>query len=219
MTVYILFILFSVCLLSSACVVILAKNTLYSALALIVSFFNAAALILLSGAEFLSFVLLIVYVGAVAVLFLFIIMMLNLKASEFKTPFGPYLYVALSVATLLALEIIGAGYLFSKHQNAMDLLSSPHSSRTTNVIAIGQILYTHYAYIFQVTGLILFVAMIGAIVLTSGLRRTISTRTQNVGKQNQRSKENSLILTHPISGEGVTMETVHSYQSTKSRTS
>ncbi|MDP5370337.1 MAG: NADH-quinone oxidoreductase subunit J, partial [Pseudomonadota bacterium] len=87
-----LFYIFATCLIGSACVVIFAKNTVYSALALIIAFFNAAALMLIGGAEFLSFVLMIVYVGAVAVLFLFVVMMLNLKKNSLKDTFGPYLY-------------------------------------------------------------------------------------------------------------------------------
>ncbi|MDP3372253.1 MAG: NADH-quinone oxidoreductase subunit J [Candidatus Paracaedibacteraceae bacterium] len=215
MAVFILFIVFSMCLLGAASVVVFSKNTLYSALALIVVFFNAAAIILMSGAEFLSFVLMIVYVGAVAVLFLFIIMMLNLKKNEFEISYGPYLYSALGVALLLIAEIIAAAYFFTEHPNALDLLVSPRQSRVQNVVALGQILYTHYAYIFQVGGLILFVAMIGAIVLTTGARRIVPNRTQNVSKQNQRSKENSLVITSPKSGEGIASETINQYQAAK----
>lgn len=207
-----LFYIFATCLISSACVVIFARNTVYNALALIVAFFNAAALMLIGGAEFLSFVLMIVYVGAVAVLFLFVVMMLNLKENNIKTTFGPYLYSAIAVGLLLFVEIGLITYFFEVHPHAADLLVSPRPSRTQNTMALGQILYTHYAYIFQVGGLILFVAMIGAIVLTEGMRRTTSHKKQDVSKQNQRTKENSLVLTSPGIRMGVTTDLITQHQ-------
>ncbi len=207
-----LFYIFATCLISSACVVIFARNTVYNALALIVAFFNAAALMLIGGAEFLSFVLMIVYVGAVAVLFLFVVMMLNLKENNIKTTFGPYLYCAIAVGLLLFVEIGLITYFFEVHPHAADLLVSPRPSRTQNTMALGQILYTHYAYIFQVGGLILFVAMIGAIVLTEGMRRTTPHKKQDVSKQNQRTKENSLVLTSPGIRMGVTTDLITQHQ-------
>ncbi|MES2252523.1 MAG: NADH-quinone oxidoreductase subunit J [Pseudomonadota bacterium] len=215
MGITILFSIFSACLLSAACVVIFAKNTVYNVLALIVSFFNAAALMLIGGAEFLSFVLMIVYVGAVAVLFLFVVMMLNLKADNLKTTFGPYLYSVFAVGILLIIEIIIIAYLFEGHSQAVDLLVSPRPSRTQNTIALGQILYTQYGYIFQVGGLILFVAMIGAIVLTEGMRRTVPHRKQNASLQIQRTKNNSLILTNPGIGMGVKVDSMALYKAKK----
>lgn len=203
-----LFYIFATCLIGSACVVIFAKNTVYSALALIIAFFNAAALMLIGGAEFLSFVLMIVYVGAVAVLFLFVVMMLNLKKNSLKDTFGPYLYSAITVGLLLIAEIILITYFFEAHPHSADLLVSPRPSRIQNTMALGQILYTHYAYIFQVGGLILFVAMIGAIVLTEGMRRSTPHLKQDIAKQNKRSKKNSLVLTSPGIRVGVTTDLI-----------
>ncbi|MES2607390.1 MAG: NADH-quinone oxidoreductase subunit J [Pseudomonadota bacterium] len=207
-----LFYIFATCLISSACVVIFARNTVYSALALIVAFFNAAALMLIGGAEFLSFVLVIVYVGAVAVLFLFVVMMLNLKENDIRATFGPYLYSALAVGLLLIIEIGIMTYFFEAHPQAADVLVSPRPRRMQNTMALGQILYTHYAYIFQVGGLILFVAMIGAIVLTEGTRRSIPHRKQDISKQNQRTKKNSLVLTSPGLRMGVTPDIIAKHQ-------
>lgn len=201
-----LFYIFATCLISSACIVIFAKNTVYNALALIVVFFNAAALMLIAGAEFLSFVLMIVYVGAVAVLFLFVVMMLNLKENNIKATFGPYLYSALAVGLLLLIEICVMTYFFEAHPHAADVLVSPRPSRIQNTMALGQILYTHYAYIFQVGGLILFVAMIGAIVLTEGMRRSTPHKKQDISKQNKRTKKSSLVLTNPGMHMGVTAD-------------
>ncbi len=162
---------------------------------------------LLSGAEFISFVVMIVYVGAVAVLFLFVVMMLNIKAKDLKITFGPYLYVALGVALLLAIEIGLMAFFFQSSPNAENLLTFPRPRRTENIIALGQVIYTHYAYIFQIAGLILFVAMIGAIVLTDNMRRTLFLKKQDVSAQIKRSKENSLVLTSPPIGQGVSLET------------
>lgn len=200
--------MFATCLIGSACIVIFAKNTVYNALALIVAFFNAAALMLIGGAEFLSFVLMIVYVGAVAVLFLFVVMMLNLTKNSLKTTLGPYFYTALSVGLLLIIEIVLTTYFFEALPQSADLLVSPRPSRTQNTIALGQILYTHYAYIFQVGGFILFVAMIGAIVLTGGMRRQKPHMKQNISEQNKRSKENSLMLINPGIRAGITPDTI-----------
>jgi NADH-quinone oxidoreductase subunit J len=215
MAIPFLFYCFSACLIGAACVVIFAKNTVYNALALIVAFFNAAAIMLIGGAEFLSFVLMIVYVGAVAVLFLFVVMMLNLKNTHIKTTLGPYFYTVLFVGALLVTEIIITCYCFESYSQAADLFVSPRPSRTQNVISIGQILYTHYAYIFQVGGFILFVAMIGAIVLTEGMRRTITLRKQNVSDQISRNKKNSLALTNPGVRMGVTRNQIKQQQSKK----
>jgi NADH-quinone oxidoreductase subunit J len=215
MAVSLLFYIFSTCLLGAACVVIFARNTVYNALALIVTFFNAAALMLIGGAEFLSFVLVIVYVGAVAVLFLFVVMMLNLKENNFKITFGPYLYGALAVGLLLIIEIGLITYFFEGHPLAVDLLASPRPKSTQNIEALGLILYTHFGYIFQVGGLILFVAMIGAIVLTEGMRRTVPHRKQNTSKQIGRTKKNSLVLTTPGIRTGVTSDDIIKHQATK----
>lgn len=209
MAISILFTVFAVCLITSACVVIFAKNTVYSALALIVAFFNAALLILLSGAEFISFVLMIVYVGAVAVLFLFVVMMLNIKGHDLKVAFGSYLYTTLFVATLLMIEMCVVSFFFEGSPNAENLLTFPRPSRVENIVALGQLLYTHYAYIFQMSGFILFVAMIGAIVLTDGLRCTSFFKKQEVRDQIKRSKENSLVLTSPSVGKGVTSNMIN----------
>jgi NADH-quinone oxidoreductase subunit J len=156
----------------------------HSVLFLILAFFNAAALFVLLGAEFLAMILVVVYVGAVAVLFLFVVMMLDIDFAEMKKGMGRYLPIGGLVGAILAVELtfVSVKFLGVRAQSAV-----PHANPVgiTNTEALGRILYTDYVYYFQTAGLILLVAMIGAIVLT--LRRREGVRRQNIGAQNARN--------------------------------
>jgi NADH-quinone oxidoreductase subunit J len=173
------------------------------------AFIHSAILILIAGAEFISFVLMIVYVGAVAVLILFVVMMLDLKSKKIQEKFNYYFPIVLGVSAFLLAEIIALAYYFAPSNNARDILVYPRPSRTENIIALGQHIYTHYAFIFQISGMILFVAMIGAIVLTLNNKTSYVLKRQNPEKQIKRSKENSLVLTTPESGKGITQKMIN----------
>jgi len=158
-----------------------SRNPVHSVLALIACFFNAAGLFLLAGAEFLAMILVIVYVGAVAVLFLFIVMMLDVDFVKMRAGVERYARLGAVVGGILLLElllVLGA-WQFSTDAQELRLAATP--AGTTNTEALGRILYTDYIYLFQLAGLILLVAMIGAIVLT--LRASTNTRRQNVEAQ------------------------------------
>ena len=174
------FYLFAAILIASAVMVVTSRNPVHSVLYLILAFFNAAALFLIAGAEFLAMILVIVYVGAVAVLFLFVVMMLDIDFSKLREGFQRYAPFGAVVGGILFLElllVLGA-WQFSGDAQAMRLSPTPGVSNTE---AIGRILYTDYIYLFQISGLILLVAMIGAIVLT--LRDRPGTKRQSVEAQ------------------------------------
>ena len=198
-----LFYLFSSILICSALVVVSTKNTIYSVMFLILAFFNAAGLFVLLGAEFLAMLLVIVYVGAIAVLFLFVVMMLNIdQKPKIKEGINKYFYLVILISGILFIEIFliiqSSTMLFSSHSSA----SIPISQNISNTKAIGDVLYTKFAYPFQLSGLILFVAMIGAIVLT--LRdQDRFIKKQNIGEQITRTKSSSIKIVKVKSGEGV----------------
>lgn len=186
---------FAIILLASAVRVITAKNPVHSVLFLILAFFNAAGLFVLIGAEFVAMILVIVYVGAVAVLFLFVVMMLDINFQELRQGFMRYMPVGLVVGAILAVELVflaatqlAGGPVGGQANNA----PIPPVDQVTNTEAIGHILYTDYVYAFQVSGLILLVAMIGAIVLT--LRSRPGVRRQKAGDQINRTKEQSITV-------------------------
>ena len=194
------FYLFSAVLIGAGFMVVTAKNPVHSVLFLILAFFNAAALFVLLGAEFLAMILVVVYVGAVAVLFLFVVMMLNIDFAELKSGAQQYLVPGLGVGGLLAAELIFAVALrwgFAAHA----LKGAAASANLSNTAALGHILYTDYVYYFQVAGLILLVAMIGAIVLT--LRQRTGVRRQKAGVQVNRTPQESMALVDVKPGEGV----------------
>ena len=172
------FYVFSAVLLFSALMVIASRNPVHAVLFLILSFFNAAALFLLLGAEFVALILVIVYVGAVAVLFLFVVMMLDIDFIKMRQGFQKYLLVGGAVAGILLAELIFALCNWTSDQNAVTA-QAVGIAPLDNTRAIGQVLYTDYVFPFQISGLILLVAMIGAIVLTlrhrTGVRRQSST--------------------------------------------
>ena len=184
-----LFYLFSAVLLMSALLVITARNPVHAVLFLILAFFNAAGLFLLLGAEFLAMLLVVVYVGAVMVLFLFVVMMLDVNFSRLRGGFVRYLPLGLGVAGVLLVELIASGLAWSV-ASPQSVLPMPDD--VDNTRALGQVIYTHYIYLFQGAGLILLVAMIGAIVLT--LRNRPGVRRQNISDQLARRGADEITL-------------------------
>jgi NADH-quinone oxidoreductase subunit J len=196
------FYLFSAVLLVSAATVITAKNPVHSVLFLILAFFNAAALFLIAGAEFLAMILVIVYVGAVAVLFLFVVMMLDVNFVELRAGFQRYAPVGAAVGAILfgELALVLGGWQFAPEANTLRLSTAPGDLDNTR--ALGRLIYTDYVFLFQTAGLILMVAMIGAIVLTHRDRGT--TKRQNIDRQNARAVSDTLEIVHVASRTGVT---------------
>jgi NADH-quinone oxidoreductase subunit J len=186
------FYVFAAITVASAAMVVTSRNPVYSVLFLILAFFNAAALFLLIGAEFIAMILVIVYVGAVAVLFLFVVMMLDINLTELREGFLEYFPVgALIGAVLFAELLLGVGIIGSGSTTVAALnAQGPHVAAIDNTRAIGRVLYTQYFYLFQVAGLVLLVAMIGAIVLT--LRSRPGVRRQKAGDQINRTKEQAI---------------------------
>jgi NADH-quinone oxidoreductase subunit J len=184
------FYLFSAILLASAATVITAKNPVHSVLFLILAFFNAAALFLIAGAEFLAMILVIVYVGAVAVLFLFVVMMLDVDFVELRAGFQRYAPIGAAVGAVLfgELAFVLGGWRFAPESSALRLSSMPGDLDNTR--ALGRLIYTDYVFLFQAAGLILMVAMIGAIVLTHRDRGTV--RRQSIARQNARAVADTL---------------------------
>jgi NADH-quinone oxidoreductase subunit J len=195
------FYLFSTVMIVAAVSVIAARNPVHSVLFLIFTFFNAAALFVLLGAEFLAMILVVVYVGAVAVLFLFVVMMLDIDFAELKRGSLQYLPMGLGVGAFLAAELIGL-MSFNWHisPSAHGMAGSPTPAHVSNTVALGQVLYTDYVYYFQIAGLVLLVAMIGAIVLT--LRQRPGVRRQSIRRQNARTPEMSVELLDIKPGQG-----------------
>jgi NADH-quinone oxidoreductase subunit J len=182
------FYVFSAVLLASGVMVIASRNPVHSVLFLILAFFNAAALFLLLGAEFLALILVIVYVGAVAVLFLFVVMMLDINFVELRRGFLQYLPIGFTVGVILAIELVLVfGTWAAAPSIAAPLAQAPG---VTNTQALGALLYTRYVYAFQAAGMVLLVAMIGAIVLT--LRTREGVRRQKISQQIARRREDTL---------------------------
>ncbi|MBL6595648.1 MAG: NADH-quinone oxidoreductase subunit J [Candidatus Puniceispirillum sp.] len=176
------FYLFAGVMLASGLMVVVSRNPVYSVLFLILAFFNAAGMFVLIGAEFLAMLLVVVYVGAVAVLFLFVVMMLDINFAEMRAGFQKYLPLGLIVGGILVFELVAAMY-----SDAFSNASLPAASDIANTTQIGGVLYTKYAFLFQIAGLILLVAMIGAISLT--MRKRVGVRRQSIADQNNRRRE------------------------------
>jgi len=195
------FYLFSSLAVLSGVMVISARNPVHSVLFLILAFFNAAGLFILLGAEFLAMILVVVYVGAVAVLFLFVVMMLDINFVELRQGFQKYLPVGLLVGAVLLIELIGISgvWVMAPHVSGNFAAAIPVGVHVTNTAALGELLYTRYVYAFQASGLILFVAMVGAIVLT--LRKRPGVRRQNIAEQVARSHSVSVVKVE--TGKGV----------------
>jgi NADH-quinone oxidoreductase subunit J len=173
----------------------------HSVLWLILAFFNAAGLMLLVGAEFIAMLLVIVYVGAVAVLFLFVVMMLNIDFAEFRAGFARYLPFGLVLVVALAGEIIFAESAWKSGGLVLGNAPTPDANAVPNIQALGILIYTRYLFIFEGAGLVLLVALIGAIVLTH--RKRGDVRTQNIARQNMRRPEDATINMQPPVGQGV----------------
>ena len=194
------FYVFSAVMIASAVMVIAARNPVHSVLFLILAFFNAAALFVLLGAEFLAMILVIIYVGAVAVLFMFVVMMLDVDFAELKRGTLQYFPISIVVGGILLAELVFAGLAWRFAPAAPQALASANPSGLTNTEALGRIIYTDYAYYFQLAGLILLVAMIGAIVLT--LRHGAGVRRQSIRIQNAREPAETLALVDIKPGQG-----------------
>lgn len=194
------FYLFSAVMLAAAFMVIAARNPVHSVLFLILTFFNAAGLFVLLGAEFLAMILVVVYVGAVAVLFLFVVMMLDIDFAELKRGAQQYVVVGGGVGIVLMLELIGSASLWKFSATASRGLAQPTPTALSNTEALGRILYTDYIYYFQIAGLVLLVAMIGAIVLT--LRHRPGVRRQSISMQNARVASEAMTVVDVKPGQG-----------------
>jgi len=195
------FYVFALVAVVSALMVVLARNPVHSVLWLILTFFSAAALFVLMGAEFLAMLLAIVYVGAVAVLFLFVVMMLDVDFVELKSGMQKYLAVGLGIGIVILVELSLVFGTWKISEDAAVLAQSPTPSDTLNTQALGEILYTDYIFMFQVAGLILLVAMIGAIVLT--LRHREDVKRQNPVEQMHRDPAKAMDLVDVKPGQGL----------------
>jgi NADH-quinone oxidoreductase subunit J len=184
--------------------VVSARNPVLSVLFLILAFFNCAGLFILIGAEFLAMILVIVYVGAVAVLFLFVVMMLDVDFAALRQGFARYMPLGLLIAGFLAAEMVVVATTVATRGAAKDSpgpMASGGAPDVTNAEAIGRVLYTDYVYFFQAAGLVLLVAMIGAIVRT--LRHKPGVRRQVIMDQVLRTPKTGMKLTNPKVGEGI----------------
>ena len=197
------FYLFSFVAVAAAVMVISARNPVHSVLFLILAFFNGAGLFVLLGAEFLAMILVVVYVGAVAVLFMFVVMMLDINFVELRQGFLQYLPIGGVVGLILLAEllVIGGGWTLAPGAVAGGAAPAPAPETVSNTRALGELLYTHYVYLFQAAGLVLLVAMIGAIVLTH--RRREGVRRQHIGDQLRRRAEDSVELRKVPTGKGI----------------
>ena len=193
------FYLFATVMIASAVCVIFARNPVHSVLWLILAFFNAAGLMLLVGAEFIAMLLVIVYVGAVAVLFLFVVMMLDIDFAELRSGFTRNLPFGLIIAAVLFAEMFFAVRAWQAGP-VLGAAAAPEATQP-NIVSLGQVLYTRFLFPFEIAGLILLVAMIGAIVLTHRSRGDV--RGQKISKQVDRRPEDAVILQNPEVGGGM----------------
>ena len=197
------FYLFAFIVVGAAFMVISARNPVHSVLFLILAFVNAAGLFLLTGAEFLAMILLVVYVGAVAVLFLFVVMMLDVDFAELKSGALQYAPIGAVVGLILAAEliIVLGGYAFAPQLAGAVAKPTPDIATRHNTAALGDILYTDYIHFFQIAGLVLLVAMIGAIVLT--LRHKPGVKRQDISAQVARTPATAIEIKKVETGKGI----------------
>lgn len=198
------FYLFASIVIGSGVLTIMARNPVHSVLWLILAFFNAAGLMVLVGAEFLAMLLVVVYVGAVAVLFLFVVMMLDIDFAELRAGFMQNFPLGIAVAIVLLAEILfGLGAISAGpiELGTADGSATPVPGQS-NIENIGALLYTHYAFLFEIAGMILLVAMVGAIVLTHREQKAVRGH-QNISKQNQRSPDEAIVMRQPSIGQGI----------------
>jgi len=194
------FYVFSAVIIASALMVISARNPVHSVLFLILAFFNAAALFVLLGAEFLAMILVIVYVGAVAVLFLFVVMMLDIDFVALRSGFMNYLPLGTVLGLVLFSEFLVAVGAWTFADGAQAVRAVPLPEGVSNTEAIGRVLYTNYIFYFQTAGMILLVAMIGAIVLT--LRHRPGVKRQSISRQVAREPKTAVELVDVKPGQG-----------------
>jgi NADH-quinone oxidoreductase subunit J len=194
------FYVFSAVMLGSALMVISARNPVHSVLFLILAFFNAAALFVLLGAEFLAMILVVVYVGAVAVLFLFVVMMLDIDFVALRRGFMEYLPLGALVGLVLMSELLIVVGAWAFGSSVPAARSNPLPDGVSNTEALGRILYTDYIFYFQTAGIILLVAMIGAIVLT--LRHRPGVKRQSISRQVRREPATAIALVDVKPGHG-----------------
>ena len=195
------FYIFATVVIVSAGLTIASRNPVHSVMWLILAFFNAAGLMVLCGAEFIAMLLVIVYVGAVAVLFLFVVMMLDIEVAAMRAGFARYLPLGLALAVALLAEVIIAFQAWSVGGVELAARAAPIAPEVSNIQAIGNLLYTRYLFIFEGAGLVLLVAMIGAIVLTH--RKRGGVRPQNIAKQNARQPHEAIRNVNQPIGQGV----------------
>ena len=195
------FYLFAALTIASAILVIFARNPVHSVLWLILAFFNAAGLMLLLGAEFIAMLLVIVYVGAVAVLFLFVVMMLDIDFARLRSGFTKNLPFGLMIALVLLAEIVIAVSATNSGPLLAGAQVAPAAATEPNIVAVGEALYGRFLFPFELAGLILLVAMIGAIVLTHRKRR--DSRNQKVSRQIARRPQDAVRNMQPGVGEGM----------------
>ncbi len=183
--------------------VIFQRNPVHSVLWLIFTFFNAAALFVLLGAEFVAMILVVVYVGAVAVLFLFVVMMLDINVVVLREGYLKYLPVGALIGLILLIElaVVFGGWTMAPQAEALRVIPTPNPGEVANTQALGQVLYTHYAYVFEASGLVLLVAMIGAIVLT--MRHRTGVRRQKISEQVARDAKDTVVMVQVESGKGL----------------
>lgn len=197
------FYLFAFIMIASAVMVVAARNPVHSVLFLILAFFNAAALFLLTGAEFLAMILLVVYVGAVAVLFLFVVMMLDVDFAELRQGALQYVPVGALIGVIVLVELVAV--FVSSHFSALQTLHAvqpvPDIARRSNTQALGDVLYTDYVFYFEIAGFVLLVAMIGAIVLT--LHHKAGVKRQSVSQQVARRPETAIAIKKVESNKGI----------------
>ena len=195
------FYLFAFVTVFAGVMVISARNPVHSVLFLILAFFNTAGMFVLVGAEFLAMILVIVYVGAVAVLFMFVVMMLDINFVQLRQGFMQYLPIGGLVGIVLLVELLVVIGGWALGPEAAKVAAAPAPEAVSNTRALGELLYTHYIYLFQAAGLVLLVAMIGAIVLTH--RRRPGVRRQSIGEQIRRSAAKSVELKNVPTGKGI----------------
>lgn len=195
------FYLFAGVAVASAFMVIASRNPVHSVLFLILTFVNASGLFILIGAEYLAMLLVVVYVGAVAVLFLFVVMMLDVDFVELRQGFLQYLPVGVLVGLVFLAELVLVLGTWTFGEGVTGAVASSAAPGASNAVQIGRVLYTDYVFFFQAAGLILLVAMIGAIVLT--LRHKENVKRQSVPVQNARTKEMAIDVVKVPSGKGL----------------
>ncbi|KWV50187.1 NADH:ubiquinone oxidoreductase subunit J [Bradyrhizobium macuxiense] len=195
------FYLFAAVCVASAVMVIVSRNPVHSVLFLILAFVNAAGLFILMGAEFLGMILIVVYVGAVAVLFLFVIMMLDVDFVELREGFIQYLPVGIVIGGIFMFELLLVVGAWVINPQVAKTITAAIPTNVSNTEALGLVLYTKYIHYFQLAGMVLLVAMIGAIVLT--LRHKANVKRQNINVQNARTPDMAMALRRVTAGQGL----------------